>query len=109
MTQDHDEPCAELFDGTFDAADLGRCNDVTGHTDDKQIPRALIEDYLNWHSRVCTSENDGGSFSDTNSLRRVGTMNVLIPRTSDTNAPLPTRKCSSYGRRNHLRPICLRV
>ncbi len=62
VSQHHDESCAEPFRGELDAADLRGSHDVSGNTDHEQIPKALIEDDLRWHSRIGASEDNGERF-----------------------------------------------
>ena len=59
VPENHHQPCALPPGGELDAADLRRCDDVSGNANDEQVAKALIEDDLRWHPRVGTTENDG--------------------------------------------------
>jgi hypothetical protein len=57
MTQHDDQTCPKLFGREFNAADLGRSDDVAGDPNDEQIAQALVEDDLDGYTRIGTSEN----------------------------------------------------
>src|SRR3990172_4064602 len=59
MPQYHHQPCPKPRSGELHAAHLRRRDDVSGHADDKQVAKALVEDDLCRHPRVGTTENDG--------------------------------------------------
>ena len=52
MPEHDDKPGVETLRREFDAADLGRRDDVSGNADDKQITEALIEHDLRRASQI---------------------------------------------------------
>src|SRR5262245_42229429 len=58
MSEDHDQPGAELRCGKLHAADLGRRNNVAGHANDEQLAKALVEHDLCGDPRVGASKDD---------------------------------------------------
>ena len=59
MPKHHHQPGAERFDGKFDAADLGRGDDVAGHADDEQFPQPLVEHQLAGNAGIGAAEQHG--------------------------------------------------
>lgn len=62
VTQHDDEASAKAGGGKLDAADLGRCDDVAGHPDDKEVAQALVKHQFRRHSRIGASEDNGEGF-----------------------------------------------
>ena len=62
MTEHDNQPHAIALRGEFDAADLGRGNDIAGDTDHEQIAQTLVEDDLRRHPRIRAAENDRERF-----------------------------------------------
>jgi OOP family OmpA-OmpF porin len=58
VAEHHHNARTKPLGGELHAADLGRCDDIAGHTNDKEVTQALIEDELRRHPRVGTSENN---------------------------------------------------
>lgn len=58
VAEDYHQPRAETRAGKLDAADLRGSNDVSGNTNNKQVPQALIKHDFGRNARIRTPEDD---------------------------------------------------
>ena len=58
VSQNHDEPGTESRRGELNAVNLGRCNDITGNTDDEKVTEPLVENNFSRDPRVRTTEDN---------------------------------------------------
>ena len=59
VTQHDHQTRSKLLGGEFNAADLGRRDDVAGDANHEQIAEALVEDDFHGHARIGTTQNGG--------------------------------------------------
>ena len=62
MAEYDDEPSLETLSYEFDAADLGRRDDISGYADDEQIAQPLIKNDLDGNPGVRTAEDGSERF-----------------------------------------------
>jgi len=49
MTQNYDKLCSRFLGRKFDAANLGRLDDISGHANHEQVTHPLVENQFRRH------------------------------------------------------------
>jgi len=103
MAHYHNQSGTESCRRELNAADLGRCDDVAGDSNDEEVAEALVEDQFRGDAGIRTTENDcerllSRDQRGTTGMIRKGERRRLIRRES----PVAVAKASqSFERSDH--------